>query len=318
MKNLAVDAHSPLPAHAQIAEQIKLRCLEEQLRPGDAVPSIRQLAARLGVGTAIVRRAYRELCETGLLRTEGRRHAVGHPAAPPAENLVRAVADEAEQVLAWARMHEVSGVALARFILHRAFERERVSPSYAFVDACRLVAALAAKRVGRAWSVPVVPVPVRELSTFWSQSGRTLTRVLVNQYLYEEAAAIIGNADTRLVPIPVRPPERLSRRLRRTAPRATICLLCADQDDARLCQVMTRQIEDLQSGRHRVAVRTAAQIGNVRRFLEAPRRGLCLVSPSLWETLPAGIRRLTTLAPALTEPDPEAIEHARARAGVLL
>ena len=71
-----LDPHSPVPAYAQLKDQIKLALASQRLNPGDALPSIRQLAHRLHVGNGVVRRAYRDLRNVGLLATERRKHVV--------------------------------------------------------------------------------------------------------------------------------------------------------------------------------------------------------------------------------------------------
>src|SRR5438128_2579469 len=60
--------NSPLPAHTQITEQIKVALLLGNLRPGEMLPSIRDLEKELGVSRNIVRKAYMELEELGILR----------------------------------------------------------------------------------------------------------------------------------------------------------------------------------------------------------------------------------------------------------
>lgn len=75
-----VDPNNPLPAYAQLKDQIKLACAYQELRPGDVLPSIRVLARQLSVGDGVFRRAYRELRELAILGTEHRGHVVVTPA----------------------------------------------------------------------------------------------------------------------------------------------------------------------------------------------------------------------------------------------
>lgn len=58
------------PYHRQIYEQIRQAILENHLRPGDRLPSTRDLAARLGLARNTVARAYEDLLAEGYL--EGR------------------------------------------------------------------------------------------------------------------------------------------------------------------------------------------------------------------------------------------------------
>ena len=64
-----IDARSPTPLYAQIANRLKVAIASGDLRPGDGLPSVRQLAARLRINPATVVQAYRELETEGFVRT---------------------------------------------------------------------------------------------------------------------------------------------------------------------------------------------------------------------------------------------------------
>src|SRR5687768_8494051 len=61
------DKHTPVPAHAQIQEQIKLALLLGRLRPGDTLPSIRDVEKQVGISRNLVWKAYLELQASGIL-----------------------------------------------------------------------------------------------------------------------------------------------------------------------------------------------------------------------------------------------------------
>jgi GntR family transcriptional regulator len=56
-----IDPRSPTPLYAQIAARLRLAVAAGELRPGETLPSVRQLAARLRVNPATVVQAYRDL-----------------------------------------------------------------------------------------------------------------------------------------------------------------------------------------------------------------------------------------------------------------
>jgi len=70
---LAVDPDLELPPFQQIVDQLRSFIERGELRPGDALPTVRQLAGDLGVAPNTVARAYAELQEQGWLSSEGRR-----------------------------------------------------------------------------------------------------------------------------------------------------------------------------------------------------------------------------------------------------
>jgi GntR family transcriptional regulator len=62
-----IDPRSPVPLYAQIAGRLRLAVASGELPPGEALPSVRQLAARLRVNPATVVQAYRELEADGFV-----------------------------------------------------------------------------------------------------------------------------------------------------------------------------------------------------------------------------------------------------------
>jgi GntR family transcriptional regulator len=65
----SIDPKSALPIHRQIAEQIRRGVAAGLLLPGDQLPSVRELAARLLVNPNTVAKVYRDLERDGLLET---------------------------------------------------------------------------------------------------------------------------------------------------------------------------------------------------------------------------------------------------------
>jgi GntR family transcriptional regulator len=59
--NIQIDTKSGVPFYRQIIEQIKFAIARDHLRPGDRLPTVRQLAVDLAVNPNTVVRAYREL-----------------------------------------------------------------------------------------------------------------------------------------------------------------------------------------------------------------------------------------------------------------
>ena len=62
-----IDPRSPTPLYAQIASRLRVAVAAGELRPGDALPSVRRLAAQLRVNPATVVQAYRDLEHEGFL-----------------------------------------------------------------------------------------------------------------------------------------------------------------------------------------------------------------------------------------------------------
>jgi GntR family transcriptional regulator len=64
-----LSAGDPRPMYQQIVDQITTRVMAGDWAPGQALPSIRELAAASGVSVITVKRAYEELERAGLIQT---------------------------------------------------------------------------------------------------------------------------------------------------------------------------------------------------------------------------------------------------------
>ena len=78
---ITVDIDSPLPQFEQLIEQIKAAVTAGVLKPGDALPSIRQLANDLALNSKTVAKAYKLLERDSIIEAKGYRGTYVHPKA---------------------------------------------------------------------------------------------------------------------------------------------------------------------------------------------------------------------------------------------
>lgn len=91
-----LDFRSHVPIYVQIVERIKHLVATEALKPGDQLPTVRQLAADLRVNFNTIARAYRILDEAGVISTQqGRGTYVLEPLPPERATRLRRAALEA-------------------------------------------------------------------------------------------------------------------------------------------------------------------------------------------------------------------------------
>ncbi|MEZ5098163.1 MAG: GntR family transcriptional regulator [Nocardioides sp.] len=69
---IALDPSDPTSPYDQVKQQIAAGVADGRLRPGDRLPTVRQLAEDLGLAPNTVARAYRELEAAGVVDTRGR------------------------------------------------------------------------------------------------------------------------------------------------------------------------------------------------------------------------------------------------------
>jgi GntR family transcriptional regulator len=82
---LELDFRSKLPIYAQIVEQVEDLVATGVLKPGDQLPTVRQLAADLRVNFNTIARAYRMLDEAGVISTQQGRGTFLLEPLPPAK-----------------------------------------------------------------------------------------------------------------------------------------------------------------------------------------------------------------------------------------
>lgn len=105
MLDIKIDPRVGIPIYLQIGEQIYGKIMAEELRTGEKLPSVRELASRTQVNFNTVARAYRWLEQAGMISTQhGRGAYVWEKPAP----------EIAE------RVHKQSLIALSRRYLHQA------------------------------------------------------------------------------------------------------------------------------------------------------------------------------------------------------
>src|SRR3954449_66201 len=97
---ITVDVTSPTPPYEQIRSQITAYVQGGLLADGDRLPTMRALAADLGVATGTVARAYAELEAAGLVASRRRTGTVvtaGRPRGPGEERLLATAAQLARE-----------------------------------------------------------------------------------------------------------------------------------------------------------------------------------------------------------------------------
>jgi DNA-binding transcriptional regulator YhcF (GntR family) len=113
---VTLDPDSQVAPYGQVREQIRAQVESGELAPGTRLPTVRALAADLGLAANTVARSYRELEALGLIETRGRAGSVvsGHGV----EQAARVAAHEYAEKMRALGMDEAEALRLVR----RAFE----------------------------------------------------------------------------------------------------------------------------------------------------------------------------------------------------
>ena len=69
-QDFSLDFRSGVPVYVQLVEQVQAHLARGNLKPGDQLPTVRQMASELRINFNTVARAYRMLDEAGLISTQ--------------------------------------------------------------------------------------------------------------------------------------------------------------------------------------------------------------------------------------------------------
>jgi len=114
-----IKQHSKETIYEQIIFQIKLQIANGELKVGDGLPSVRNLAKSLEVSTLSVQRAYTELQNDGIIESvEGKGNFVaqGLNKSSLKDAMLREVEDEAKKIIQIAKQNSVELAELQELI----------------------------------------------------------------------------------------------------------------------------------------------------------------------------------------------------------
>lgn len=116
-----LDPRSPVPLYEQIAARLRVAVASDELKAGELLPSVRQLAATLRVNPATVVQAYRDLEREGFVEM---RHGAG--TFVQHVNAVKRSAERQRQARSLARavLAEAARLGLSAAELKRALDDE--------------------------------------------------------------------------------------------------------------------------------------------------------------------------------------------------
>ena len=115
---VAIDSRDPTPIYAQLERGLRAAIATGRLRPGDQLPTVRQLAVELRINANTVARVYSDLERAGVLET---RRGVGTFVADAAQHPHNEEAREAElRAIATRALAEASAKGFSAADLRRA------------------------------------------------------------------------------------------------------------------------------------------------------------------------------------------------------
>ena len=311
-----IEKNSPVPAIRQIQEQIKLSIAMGVLKRGDLLPPIREVEKQTGVNRGQIHRAYLALQRSGLLSPAAcKRTAVAVSAAAP-DSVNKKCRELTNEIVRRVGRIGISPVSFVRYLSRSVQEEERRSPYVAYVDPDKESALRRADQIARLWQTSVAGLSLDEIRNAPALRNR-LRKILVNHLAADSVRRALRGRRADIIPVEIRYSEQTIQALKRV--RASAVLLLLPIHAVSSARFIVDQLRRWMAGKSlKISWMLVDDVADFESLLGDTRFDRILVSPGARQKVPAPLRRNAHWILLQMELDPEALETARVRAGVIV
>jgi DNA-binding transcriptional regulator YhcF (GntR family) len=313
---LQIEKNSSVPAIKQIQEQVKLSIAMGVLKRGDLLPPIREVEKQTGINRGQIHRAYLALRQSGLVSpAPGKRIAVAVSAAAP-EFINKKCEELSKDIIKRIRRIGIAPVAFARYLSRSMQEEERRSPFVAYVDPDRETALRRAEQISGLWHASVIGLSVDEFKLTLAH-GSKLRKVLVNHLVADGIRRIPRGRKIEIIPIEICYPEQTVKVLEKI--RASSILVLLPNHAIPSARFIVDQLCKWMKCRDaKISWMAVNEVVDFRRLLSDSQYDRILVSPGARSKVPVELHHSSRILLLQMELDPEDLEIARIRAGVIV
>jgi GntR family transcriptional regulator len=312
-----IEKNSPVPIIKQIQDQIKLSIAMGVLKRGDILPSIREVEKQTGINRGQIHRSFLALQKYGLLSpTSNKRIAVAISAAAP-DSVNKKCQELTKDVIQRLRRMGVSPIAYARYLGRSAQEDERKSPFIAYVDWDKETALRRAEQVSQLWQAFVAGLSVEEFKAALAHRSK-LRKVLVNHLALDSIRRITGRRKIDFIPIEISYTSQTIRALAKTKANSSLLIVLPSHAIPVADFIVDRLHKLIKCKGVKISWIAVNKQADFEQLLDNSQCDRILVSPGARNKVPAGRRRVSRIFQLEMEFDPEGLEIARIRAGVIV
>jgi GntR family transcriptional regulator len=311
-----IEKNSPVPVIKQIQEQIKLSIAMGVLKRGDVLPTIREVEKQTGVNRGQIHRAYLALRHSGLLSAApGKRTAVAVSAAAP-DIINKKCQELSKDIIKRIRRIGVSPIAFSRYLSRSMQEDEHRSPFIAYVDPDKETALRRAEQVSRSWHASVVGLSVDEFKLALIR-GSKLQKVLVNHLIADSIRRIPRGRKIDIIPIEICYAEQTIKALEKIKS-SSILVLFPNHAISSARFIVEQLHKWMKCKDANISWRPVDEVADFRHLLKDSQYDRILVSPGARSKVPVELRHSSRILLLQMQLDPEDLEIARIRAGVIV
>lgn len=315
-----LDEHSNISPQLQIEEQVRVALLVGKLRPGDTLPSIRDVEAQCGISRSIVRQAYLELQSSKILAlkqgkgvlvekelTYERRMKVIEQAGALCEKTIRAVEEMG-----------ITASSFARLLYQQALKHERESTSILYVDATTAVAAERAPGIAAHLHMNIHPVEIAQLAQMDAAAWKKTRVILTSYYRFEEVRKLVGHQRVDVIPLSLVFTEETQAVLKEIPAGGTMLLVSDDRDQAAATFLLDSYKSMVGDASIKVVLMLHSEVKSPMTLVNSKKYDRVIFSNVLWEKLPEKVRESPKVARPHLSIDMASLESVRMRIGVIL
>jgi GntR family transcriptional regulator len=318
--NFFVQKNSTLPIHVQIHHQIKLALLLGNLRPGDTLPSIRDLAKQIGVNRGMVHRAYMELQDAGTLSLQ---HGKGVIVDKELKYNHRGSINDKAESLSEELVTKLgsSGIcpsAFARYLYQKTRQLESTVPFVIFVDVTKAQAMEHASRISSLWQVHIDGLSIDELVAMDSDRLKRVRKALTTYLRLDEVRKALRRTSIEVIPIGLRVNRSTLREFKKYPNGASVVLIMDDRDFPSSPFMLDLYRRELLQSSTTISAVAISKIRNLRTFLNSSKFHRFIFTTRVWETLPDPFKKHPRVTHPQMDIDLASVESARYTAGIIV
>ncbi len=312
-----IDKNSSVPVANQIQEQIKLAVMAGVFRKGDTLPSIRDIEKQTGINRSQIHKAYLALRKSGLLvLTRGKGSIVAAATESP-----RALDDNcrklSKKIISRVRQMGLSPTAFARYLSRHAQENERNSPLIMYVDSQEETAAQRAEEISRLWQVPVTGLAIQDLKSA-TGAGSSRRKILVNHLMCDNVRSMLSRNKSDVIPIELRGSDKTDEIIEKIPVESSVMIMYRPQPSHKVQFILAGFRKDLEPRGVKISSCAVKDMANFRELVNSTQYDYYVVGPALRSDVPPEMRENPRILQLQAHLDPESLEVARIKAGVIV
>lgn len=319
---LSIDKSSSVPAQRQLRDQIKFAIGIGRLRPGDGLPSVRDLEQQLGLSKNTIWRVYRDLEEAHLLDLRQGKGACVNSNLPQSSTTKKLERAERMSAVTLKQVQRagIHPASFARYFQQFVTNVMDEAPPILFAECNRTETDVFAGQISDLWGVDVTGVLIDDLKALLRERSRAKTsvKILTNIYHVEEVKEVTKGTRADVIGLHFRWDRRMVKFIQGLREPGKVLFLFAVKDERRYGTVVLDEFRSIAGGK-RVAVDTqgVTNVEALSKNRQLKNYDLVFISNRLWHDIPVDVRRAPSVARPTLEIDPAALERARYLVGVI-